>query len=111
MIASFILPYLITFIVGLIVGRIGAYGSGVKRGLDEAVIFLRNEKIKIWHDVNITTPGTNGDIIFANEKDRGMWLIGEWEADQRCLYTMRGKLYWTELQKDYKLWCYAKDLL
>ena len=114
MIASFILPYLITFIVGLIVGRIGAYKSGFDRGLKKAVILLRNEQTQKWHDVDKTTPGCSGTIILC-QPESAYFIIGFWDAKTRTL-TQRDIITawdWNMILKSGYLekWCYAKDLL
>ena len=115
MIASFILPYLITFIVGLIVGRIGAYASGLDRGVKEAVRQMRNNSsFNRWHDVDKTTPGVSGTIILC-QPESAYFIIGFWDAKTRTL-TQRDIINawdWNMILKSGYLekWCYAKDLL
>lgn len=113
MIAATILPYLAVFIAGLIVGRIGAFASGVKHGIEETTKVYFFQKQTIWHDVNLTTPGTDGDIILTSAEGK-VWLFGAWSTKDRCLYSASDGIFdWHEITKELSCskWCYLNDLI
>ena len=67
MIASLLLPYLGVFIVGLLVGRIGAYVSGMKYGITETTKKLSVGNRIVWFDICYSKPKCDCHILLASE--------------------------------------------
>ena len=111
MIASFLLPYLGVFIVGLLVGRIGAYSSGMSHGMKYVLLqeHFKN-KYGFWHDVAINTPGTDGYLLIYDDKTKD-YLCGRWDAKKAVLYANYSLFKWHDIQKDFTKWCFTEDIM
>lgn len=114
MIAATILPYLAVFIAGLIVGRIGAYASGVKHGIEETAKVYFFHKQAIWHDVKLNAPSTDGWLLLRFKGDEPGYYLGVWYAEDWNMYDPSDDMYygWEEIQsKGFDEWCYVNDLI
>ena len=114
MIAATILPYLAVFIAGLIVGRIGAYASGVKHGIEETTKVYFFQKQAIWHDVKQTTPGTDGEIVLLDSESK-KFAVGDYSHKSNSIrFADYIEPYTWDDSADtfiYDKWCYVNDLI
>ena len=107
MIASFLLPYLGVFIVGLLVGRIGAYVSGMKDGIKDTINNLPVGHPFDWYDTRYSKPKCDCHILLASE-DLSTMEAAIYDATTNKVYTNVAPDGEVIEWKDLSTWAYDK---